>query len=164
MIAIRELPQFEVLQEDARHIPSLDPATVLAFLSILIVAGDVERRLDEHFGRYGLSQARFLVLMLLHRRKDGPSTPADLAASCSVTRATMTGLLDGLETDAFVERVHRKDDRRMIDVHITKKGRDLLARILPDHYARISALMTGLTRAEKKTLTELLAKVRERFV
>ena len=164
MIAIRELPQFEALQEDAKSIPTLDPTTVLSFLSILIVSSEVERRMETHFARYDLSQARFLVLMLLRRRKESPSTPADLADGASVTRATMTGLLDGLEADSLVERSHRKDDRRMIDVRITKKGLTLLDRILPDHYERIGALMAGLTKAERKTLTDLLAKVRERLI
>jgi DNA-binding MarR family transcriptional regulator len=163
MISIRELPRFEVLEEDARRIPTLDPSTLLAFLSVLIVASDVERRMDAHFARYGLSQGRFVVLMLLNRRKDGHSTPADLADEAGVTRATMTGLLDGLEAENLVDRTHRKDDRRMIDVRITRKGQSLLERILPDHYARIGDLMSNLTKAEKKTLTELLGKVRERF-
>jgi DNA-binding MarR family transcriptional regulator len=163
MIALKELPRVEMLQDDARRIPTLDPPTVLAFLSILIVSADVERGIEAHFARYGLSQGRFLLLMLLNRRKDASATPADLAEQAGVTRATVTGLLDGLEGDGLVERTHRKDDRRMVDVRITKKGQTLLEKILPDHYGRISEIMGNLTRAEKKTLTELLAKVRERL-
>lgn len=151
----------EALQEDARRIPTLDPPTVLAFLSILIVSADVERGIDAHFTRYGLSQGRFLVLMLLNRNRDKAITPAEIAEQAGVTRATVTGLLDGLEVDGFVERTHRKDDRRMIDVRITKKGLALLDRILPDHYERMGNVMSKLSRAEKKTLTDLLAKVRE---
>jgi DNA-binding MarR family transcriptional regulator len=163
MISIKELPRFEVLEEDARRIPTLDPTTVLAFLSVLIVASDVERGLDAHFSRYGLSQGRFVILMILNRRTDLPGTPADLADAAGVTRATVTGLLDGLEAEGLVERTSRKADRRMVDVRITKKGRTLLDRILPDHYARISELMSNLDKAEKKVLIDLLAKVRERF-
>jgi len=163
MIALKELPRVEALQDDARRIPTLDPPTVLAFLSILIVAADVDRGIDGHFARYGLSQGRFLVLMLLNRNKERTMTPAELADQAGVTRATITGLLDGLEADGFAERAHRKDDRRMIDVRITKKGLALLDRILPDHYGRIGDIMANLSRAEKKTLTELLAKVRERI-
>jgi DNA-binding MarR family transcriptional regulator len=162
MLSLRELPHVETLQEDARRFPTLDPQAVLAFLSILVVAGDVERRIEAHFARYGLSQGRFLTLMLLNRRNDSMS-PAELAEAMDVKRATVTGLLDSLESDGLVSRTNRKDDKRMVDVRLTKKGKELLDRNLPDHYARIGGFMSDLTRAEKKTIIDLMAKVRERF-
>jgi DNA-binding MarR family transcriptional regulator len=100
--------------------------------------------------------------MLLRRRGDAVS-PAELAEAADVTRATVTGLLDFLEADGLVARTPRKDDKRMIDVRITRKGKDLLDRTLPDHYVRIGSLMGDLTRAEKKTIIDLMAKLRERF-
>lgn len=78
-----------------------------------------------------------------------------------MTRATVTGLLDGLEEDGLVERSHRTDDRRSVSVTITKKGLGMIEKMLPDHYARIGTLMKKLTRQEKKQLTVLLGKVRE---
>jgi DNA-binding MarR family transcriptional regulator len=100
--------------------------------------------------------------MLLNRSREAMS-PGELADAADVTRATVTGLLDVLESDGLVARSARRGDRRMIDVRITKKGRDLLERTLPDHYARIGGFMADLTRAEKKTIIELMGKVRERF-
>jgi DNA-binding MarR family transcriptional regulator len=161
MMTLRELPRVEALEAEARRVSSLDPAAVLAFLSVLVSAAEVERHIDTHFGRYGLSQGRFLVLMLLKRREDNMATPAEIASAAQVTRATVTGLTDGLEAEGLVERVHRKDDRRSVYVRITKKGLAMLERILPDHYARIGAVMGRLTRAEKKQLTTLLGKMRE---
>jgi DNA-binding MarR family transcriptional regulator len=99
--------------------------------------------------------------MALRRHPDGRATPAELAEHLAVTRATVTGLLDGLEEDGLVERSHRTDDRRSVSVTITKKGLGLIEKILPDHYARIAVLMKKLTRQEKKQLTVLLGKVRE---
>jgi DNA-binding MarR family transcriptional regulator len=162
MLSLRDLPRVETLQEDARRIPTLDPQAVLAFLSILVVASDVERKMDAHFARYGLSQGRFVLLMLLNRREEAMS-PAELADAADVTRATVTGLLDALESDGLVARSSRRGDKRKIDVRITKNGRELLDRSLPDHYARIGSFMADLSRAEKRTLIELMAKVRERF-
>jgi DNA-binding MarR family transcriptional regulator len=161
MLPLRDLPRVEVLEEDARKYSSLEPATLLAFLSVLVTASEVERLVDPHFARYGLSQARFVVLMALRRRPGQAATPAELAEHAAVTRATMTGLLDGLEADGLVDRSHRKDDRRSLDIRLTKKGLQLLEKILPDHYARIAELMAPLTKAEKKQLTLLLGKMRE---
>ena len=161
MLALRDLPRVEVLEAESRVFSSLDPTTVLAFLSVMIVAADVERNVEPHFARYGLSQGRFIVLLALRRRPEHTATPADLADHAAVTRATMTGLLDGLEKDGLVERSHRKDDRRSLDVRLTKKGLTLIERILPDHYERIGELMSKLNKAEKKQLVALLGKMRE---
>jgi DNA-binding MarR family transcriptional regulator len=161
MISLRELPRVEVLEADARRFSSLDPPTLLAFLSIFVTSGEIGRLVEPHFARYGVSQGRFTTLMALRRQPEGRATPAELAEHLAVTRATVTGLLDGLEEDGLLERSHRTDDRRSVSVTITKKGLALIEKILPDHYARIGALMKKLTRQEKKQLTVLLGKVRE---
>ena len=161
MLQLRELPRVEVLEAEAQKYSTLDPNTVHAFLSILIAAAEVERLVEPHFARWGLSQARFVVLMALRRRPAHTATPADLANHAAVTRATMTGLLDGLEKDGLVERTHRTDDRRSVHVRLTKKALQLLEKVLPDHYARIGHFMSRVTKQEKKQLTAILGKVRE---
>jgi DNA-binding MarR family transcriptional regulator len=161
MLPLRDLPRVEVLEAEAKRFATLDPQTVLAFLSVLIVASEVERTVEPHFARYGLSQARFVVLMALRRRPEQTATPAELADHAGVTRATITGLLDALEKEALVERSHRADDRRSLHVRLTKKGVALLEKILPDHYARIGALMANLSKREKKELAVLLGKMRQ---
>jgi DNA-binding MarR family transcriptional regulator len=161
MLSLRELPRVEVLETEAKRFTTMDPSTVLAFLSVLIVAADVERSVDPHFARYGLSQGRFVILMALRRRPELTATPAELADHAGVTRATITGLLDALEREELVERSHRADDRRSVHVRMTKKGVSLLDKILPDHYTRIGALMGKLSKPEKKQLAALLGKMRE---
>lgn len=160
----KDLPKFEVLQADARRFGSGDPSDVLVLLSLLGAARDVGRMKEAHFARYGLSDGRFFVLMLLRRiREDGGSamSPADIADRAGVSRATMTGLLDGLEKDGLIARVPRSDDRRMIDIHITDHALKLLERTLPDHYARLGKALAGVSKSEKETLTRLLTRVRE---
>ena len=161
VLSLRELPRVEVLEAEAKRFSALDPSTVLAFLSVLIVAADVERSVEPHFARYGLTQGRFILLVALRRRPDQTATPAELADHAGVTRATITGLLDALEKDGLVERSHRTDDRRSVHVKLTRKGVTLLEKTLPDHYTRIGALMAKLTKAEKKQLALLLGKMRE---
>jgi DNA-binding MarR family transcriptional regulator len=161
MISIRELPRVEALEADARRFQTLDPPTILAFLSVFITAAELGRLVEPHFARFGISQGRFATLMALRRATDQTATPAELSEHLSVTRATVTGLLDALEADGLVERAHRKDDRRSVAVTITKKGTALIEKILPEHYERIGALMGKLNKAEKKQLTALLGKVRE---
>jgi DNA-binding MarR family transcriptional regulator len=106
---------------------------------------------------------RFIVLIRLLTTEEAEGgrglTPAELAESSSVSRATMTGLLDTLEKDDLISREDHPEDRRMYTVHLTPKARKLLDGMLPDHYRRIAGLMAPLSQAERATLRELLNKV-----
>ena len=56
---------------------------------------------------------------------------SELAEHASVSRATITGLLDTLEKAGFVERTDDVRDRRASCVKITSKGRELLHKVQP---------------------------------
>nr|WP_236672838.1 MarR family transcriptional regulator [Comamonas sp. JC664] len=110
-----------------------------------------------------MSLGRFTVLVRLYSTEDveGALTPADLAESSGVSRATMTGLLDTLEKDGLISREDHPEDRRMYTVRLTSKARQLVEGMLPDHFRRIAALMAPLSEEEHTTLRALLAKVSE---
>lgn len=149
----------QALQNLAQRYAELDVASVEACLAFLRATADVQTALEAHFARYGLSMGKFTLLMQLHQNLEQGLTPSECAERSGVTRATITGLLDGLERDGLVERRPRPDDRRMLSVHLTGKGQDLMTQMLPDHFCRTTELMAHLSDGEKKTLIELLQKV-----
>jgi DNA-binding MarR family transcriptional regulator len=130
----------------------------------LMRAGDeVTRVMDAHFAGHSITHGRFLVMMLLLDKKPGgcprASTPAELAELASVSRATITGLLDSLERDGFVRREPDPTDRRQMSVHLTLKGQAFMHDILPDHFRIMSRLMSPLSEHERSTLVRLLCKI-----
>jgi len=157
---LRDLPRYEMLQEKARRYPDLDAGAVEATLVLLRVASDVLEGFGAHFARNGTSQGRYLALMMLDRPciEDGMS-PSELAEKLGVTRATVTGLLDGLERDGLISREMHPEDRRAFRIQLTEKGREFLSEMLPDHYRRIAGLMAHLNDEERRQLIALLAKV-----
>lgn len=162
-ILLKELPRYECLAEAAQQFPDLDPTTCEAFLHLIRAGDDLWRSMGSHFTEHGITQGRFMIMMLLLDKKHGgcprPRTPAELADFAQVSRATITGLLDTLERDGFVRREPDANDRRMVTVHLTKRGEDFMHELLPRHFRLISALMAGLNPSECKTLVRLLAKV-----
>lgn len=159
MLYLRDLPKYEAIEQRARRYPEIDPAAVVSYLVLLRVASDVLAAIETYLARHDMSQGRFTVLALLNRNPDEPMSPSDLAARSGVTRATMTGLLDGLEREKFVRREPDQKDRRMLLVELTPRGRKMLDGIFPDYYRRIAKMMGHLTEAQKKTLVELLNQV-----
>jgi DNA-binding MarR family transcriptional regulator len=72
----------------------------------------------------------------------------------------VTRLLDRLEAKQLVLRVRCLSDRRQVFCHITDAGLALLASLDDAVNEADTTAMSGLTRAETKTLIELLDKVR----
>ena len=158
----RELPHYEVLEEVARdfHAPS---RPVAAYITFRLVLNEFSNAVDAHFARYGLSQSRFSVLMLLRHAKGHQLTPIDLASKAGVRPATMTGLLAGLERDALVRREHQSDDRRVVTVHLLPKGLSVVEDIIPSHAASIVKLMEGLSDDDLEAFARTLTILRSRL-
>ena len=149
----------QTLQTLASCYPELDIDSVETCLAFLRATADVQAALDTHFARYGLSMGKFTLLMQLLQADEQGLTPSECAERAGVTRATITGLLDGLEREGLVKRQPCPSDRRMLSVQLTDEGRVLLSAMLPDHFCRTTGLMSHLTTTEKKTLIELLQKL-----
>jgi DNA-binding MarR family transcriptional regulator len=161
-LMLKDLPRYECLLEVVRRFPDLDPSACEAYLNLLRAGDEVYRQSESFFSANNLSPGRFTVLMLLYDKVAGepvPLTPAELADKAGVTRATITGLVDTAERDGLVSREHDSGDRRMMQVHLTPKGRAAIEEILPIHFQRMSTLMSSLSEHERKTLVRLLNKV-----
>ncbi|HEY8933466.1 MAG TPA: MarR family transcriptional regulator [Rariglobus sp.] len=165
-LVLKDLPRYECLVEASKQFPDLDPSACEAFMHLIRAGDEVTRVMDAHFASRSTTHGRFLVMMLLLEKKGTdcprPTTPAELADLASVSRATITGLLDSLERDGYVRRLPDPSDRRQMSVKLTPAGADFMHTILPDHFRIISRLMSALSETERKTLTQLLNKIGER--
>ncbi|WP_159917603.1 MarR family winged helix-turn-helix transcriptional regulator [Pantoea sp. 18069] len=124
----------------------------------LSLAGAIDRDCARLLALHGLSEGRFVLLFLLDAAGDGLA-PHQLAEQAGVTRATVTGLLDGLERDALIARHADAADRRALRVRLTGKGRQLAQVVVARHSEWIAGLFGGLSEAERGQLAGLLDKV-----
>jgi DNA-binding MarR family transcriptional regulator len=113
-----------------------------------------ERRADE----YNLTRSQWSVLVLLSR--ENGAQQKRLADIIGVTAITMTGLVDRLERDGWVERRQDAQDRRAKRVFLTDKVEPLIEKIkLVGKEVRESALK-GISASEEQQLTDLLRRMR----
>lgn len=159
MLQLHDLPTPAILRKFAQRYPDADVTAVAGFLHLLRTATDLSTALDACLQQYDLLQGRWWVLILLMREADGTAAPSGLAEKAGVTRATMTGLLDGLERDGLVERVFDQQDRRRIAIHLTAAGQAKLDAVMPDYYQRVRRLMAPLDEEERKRFVELLDRI-----
>jgi len=125
---------------------------------LLAAADAIDRDCAGRLGAHGLSEGRFVVLVMLQREPKGlaPSTLADRAG---VTRGTITGLLDGLERDGLIRRVPDAADRRALVIRLTKRGHELAGELVTEHARWIGGLLAGLSAADRRQLSRLLGRV-----
>lgn len=161
MLQLRNLPNKETLQKFAQRYPQADVSGVAAFLHLLRLATDLSNALDLCLSRHGLLQGRWWVLILLMREDSLTSTPSVLAEKAGVTRATMTGLIDGLERDGLVERLMDTRDRRSVSVRLTPSGQAKLDQVMPDYYSRLRRCMAGLDEEGRERLHLLLSQINQ---
>src|SRR5262245_9288905 len=163
MLLLKDIPKYETLLAYSKRYPNVNPDSLEVYINLLRVASDVLENLERYYSLHGTSQGRFTVLALLNREPEKPLCPADLADRSGVTRATMTGLLQGLEVDGLIKRTASSEDKRMSYVALTTKGRKYLDSVLPDLFGRLAQLMDGVSDKEGKSMVKLLEKVRERI-
>jgi DNA-binding MarR family transcriptional regulator len=117
------------------------------FHSAAIHALRAVRREDE---ASGLSPARLSALSVLVF--GGPKTIGELAAAEQVRPPTMSGIVDGLEEEGLVRRAADPDDRRLVRVHPSAKGKRVLQRARERRIAALAERLSGLGPDEVETV------------
>jgi DNA-binding MarR family transcriptional regulator len=119
--------------------------------------------LDRLFRQHGISSGKFNMLLTIaaytaQDKQDVPK-PAQIARKLGVRRPTITGLLDNLEKDQLVERKPHSTDGRALRLELTKKGRKMLDKLLPDYWNILEALSAPLNNNERKGMLKGVEKV-----
>ena len=139
-----------------RQLPDLD--SIRLCFQALSLASAIDRDCAALLAPHGLSEGRFVLLFLLDAAKDGLA-PNALAGQAGVTRATITGLLDGLEREALIERHADSMDRRALTIRLTLRGKQVARKVFDQHGRWIASLFGDLSAQERKLLAGLLNKV-----
>ena len=154
---------FAVAETYRRRFPSADIEGIAAFFSLglaLAAATQVSDRFFAGFG-YGLNTARYSLLRALYLSEERQRPLNDIAREMGVTSQNVTYLLSTLERKGLVGRIASETDRRVFHAHLTPAGEELCANLLPATLRFLEELAEPFSREDKKTLTELLGKLRK---
>ena len=96
--------------------------------------------------------------ILLAMQRGMASTPFELSKMLSVDTGLMTRMLDKLETKGLLERSRSVDDRRVVNLVLTKKGEEIAGEIPNIAPEVLNARLKKFTKAEFEELLRLLNK------
>lgn len=125
--------------------------------AIVVRMARVRRYLREQslkaLAEVGLQDFEYETLhQMMVRDTPGRATPTALADELGMSGAGMTGRLDTLERAGWIQRTPAIDDRRRVDIEITKAGMEIW-----------KAAMRRRTRTEEQLVLTLPAKDRARL-
>ncbi len=129
--------------------PSIDEA-LRAFFRLGTLAESISLELWQQHG-LTLGQGR-----LLYRLREQPRVAGDLAKELGVRAASLTRMMERLESQGLVERRLDRADRRRILVEITATGRDLLGSINDWHKGPVVQALNAMTERERAQFTRIV--------
>lgn len=83
----------------------------------------VRAAFESQLANHNVTAPQWTVLVCLWKEDD--QTPSEICRRLFFDRPTMTGIIDRLETKSLVVRKRDSNDRRVVRIMLTKKGREL---------------------------------------
>ncbi len=115
---------------------------------------------DRHIRSMGLTPPQFDVIAELGGTKG--LNCVELSQSTLLAKASLTGIIDRLESKGLVERQPVPDDRRATHIRLTKKGEGVYRTCFPAQAKLMRPYFEhALTKKEVKVMRELLLRLRD---
>ena len=115
---------------------------------------------QEALDQVGLQDFEYQTLhQLMVRETPGHATPSELADDLGLSGAGMTGRLDGLERAGWIQRSPAAEDRRRVDIEVTKAGMEIWKQAMKLRSKAEDELVGALEPSERQQLGVLLKKL-----
>ena len=111
------------------------------------------------FRRFDLTEAQFNVLFALKYKKSN-WTQSDLSKRLVVTRASITSVLDKLESKRLVKRQEVPGNRRIYHVTLTRQGKTLIDKVEPVYRDSIHKVLVVFSEKQCRDLIMRLEQIR----
>ncbi|ACY49548.1 MarR family winged helix-turn-helix transcriptional regulator [Rhodothermus marinus] len=131
-----------------------------ALLNILVTSSWLLNELSALMAPFGVTPTQYNVLRILRGSHPGKLTCMEIGRRMLDRTPDVTRLLNRLERAGLVTRSRASHDKRVVEVGITEKGLELLARMQPVVDVAQERLMSRLSPEELRLLSELLDRLR----
>ncbi|WP_072679584.1 MarR family winged helix-turn-helix transcriptional regulator [Arcobacter sp. LA11] len=114
-------------------------------------------QLVDYLNDFDLTLNQFRVLEVLYHRGD-----LNIGSITKLTMSTpgnITVVIKNLKRDEWITTVANPEDKRASILSITKKGKDVIEKLFPNHAKNLNKSLEILSDEELDTLYELLNKV-----
>lgn len=131
-----------------------------AFVNLMRGSDSLARRLNAQLEPLGLTTGQFGVLEALYHL--GPMCQKALGDKLLRSGGNVTLVVENLAKQGWIRRERQADDRRLIRIHLTPKGRAMIARVFPKHVEAVVREMSALDSREQEELRRVCRKLGKR--
>lgn len=151
-IAVQIAPDF------AARYPTASARATECAMNLVFTAELLVKRIASLLQPFALSPASGLALSIV-ADSESPLSPHKIAERLIISRATVTGLIDSLERQGYVQRRPHPSDRRMLLVEVTETGREVANRFRPIVHHQQKQWLEILSDDEQQRLIDSLQQV-----
>jgi len=138
-----------------------EDAVLSTFILFVQTAQAVLKYADAHFYRKaGLSVAKFVVLRIL-ATNGGTMMPSEIAGWTNTERHNITALVNRMKQDGLVTAERNSSDKRLMNINLTDKGREVLGQAMPVAKEVVNQVMLSITEGDAALLKEKLRILRQ---
>jgi MarR family transcriptional regulator, organic hydroperoxide resistance regulator len=109
----------------------------------------------------GLNVTPVQAMIIGFLAEEDQVTAGELGKKVELDSATLTGILDRLESAQIIERKGNPGDRRSVKIHLTPQGWDIAGETKILIEKANQEFLKSFTEAEKENLRNLIKKLRE---
>lgn len=121
----------------------------------------IEAKIVEHLKNYGLTMTQYNIVEMLKKVNPEPMTVGEIKEKIPFTNSDITRLIDRLVKKKLVKRTLSAQNRRKMDVVLSRSGSHLVERVGPE----IQEIVLGLYKEnispnEAKRVLKMLKMIR----
>ncbi|MEZ4225405.1 MAG: MarR family transcriptional regulator [Polyangiaceae bacterium] len=137
------------------------PEDVDAIVEAIVFLYTESRRITKGVaGRFGLTGPQLAVIKMLE--PVGKLSLSELSWKIRARNSTVTGIIDRMERDGWVERRRFEADRRVVHIALTAKGRRLASGISVEPVSIFRRVLSELSERDARELRRILTKLARR--
>lgn len=129
-------------------------------LNIMYTSGQLLSSNTRVLRPFNISPQQFNILRILRGMNPKPATVKLLTERMLDKMSNASRLVEKLKQKGLVERLTCEHDRRRVDISITAKGLDLVAKASQAIEGDMEKIESVLTKEEAQQLSDLLDKIR----
>lgn len=123
------------------------------------ISNALKKDLDNHLKEIELTMSQGMVLAFLNNAPQEELTQKAVEQFFGLQHPTVSGILKRLEKNGFVSCSVNQNDRRLKDIHLTEKARNIHVKAKQHHGELDELMVKGFSTEEADTLMRLLKRV-----
>lgn len=128
-----------------------------AFVVIMKASKTLEELVKKDIAEHGMKMSDFAILEALYHK--GRQTIKQISEAVLINTGSITYVIDKLEKNNYLERIHCKDDRRVVYIEVTEKGKQVMDEIFPKHQKMIEEIFSDISDEHKQIIIDTVKTV-----